>query len=74
MAFAKRENTGYKWCALWKQSFLSRGRAAYASRKILMKVNFQRICPADARTTCNAEISGADALMGHTRSHPEHEG
>ena len=42
--------------------------------EMLRKENFPRIDPAVARTTCSADISGADALMGHTRTHPEHEG
>ena len=43
--------------------------------KKLMEASFQHllsfIC---ALTTDNANIAGGDAVRGHTRSHPEHDG
>ena len=59
-----------------KQSFLGRDRVAYTQKQTstyeskLSTSSFLLL----ARTTCNAKIFGVDALMGHTRSHPEHDG
>ena len=39
-----------------------------------MKVNFQRISISILHLQLDNEISGGDALRGHTRSHPEHDG
>ena len=60
-----------------KQSFLGRGCAAYTSAndRMLMEASFQHIPPfPDVHLLKIREISGADALKGHTRSHPEHDG
>ena len=51
--------------------------AAYKTenQKLLMKVNFQHsfwFC--FCTYSLQHEISGVDALRGHTRSHPEHDG
>ena len=39
-----------------------------------MKASFQRNSILILHLQLNNEISGGDALRGHTRSHPEHDG
>ena len=54
---------------------LGRGRAAYASEKSGAKESkLSRSSFSICALTLGNEISGADTLRGHTRSHPEHDG
>ena len=39
-----------------------------------MKASFQRSLFLNVHLQLDNEISGGDALRGHTRSHPEHDG
>ena len=63
-------------CHLVNKFTRSRLRRLYNEiKKLLMKASFQHSFPFNcAHITSRHEISGADALRGHTRSHLEHDG
>ena len=74
--FVEMENSviGSEQGTPWRET---RGWFAYKTenQKLLMKVNFQHsfwFC--FCTYSLQHEISGVDALRGHTRSHPEHDG
>ena len=52
----------------------SRLRRLYKFLKAHEKVNFFSTSEKFVHLLSKREICGVDALMGHTRSHPEHDG